>query len=267
MTSTLRLGRAAEAAPAAAGRALAAFGRAVARLAPAARPAPTIAFLCAPEDRGVIAEPAPARTALPDWFRRIPGVDRAELTPSNNGLTIKRCMPFLDALGTGWIIPLAATVRLRISEGGRRVDAGWEFDREMVSYHPGFQVAGNPRGDRPACKFMNWWTIRTPPGWSTLFVPPLNRPNPVFECLAGVVDTDGYPALIHFPFFTTAADGLHVIEKGTPMIQAIPFRRDEAAAAGVVRAETPDEAAARERALRATRAGDGWYRQQARAPR
>ncbi len=48
-------------------------------------------------------------------------------------LTIKRCMPFLDALQVGWILPLAATVRLEVKDGGQTVDAGWEFDKVMVS--------------------------------------------------------------------------------------------------------------------------------------
>ena len=91
-----------------------------------------IEFLCLPEDKGVIAEPVPAKACLPEWFRRIPAVDKDHLTPSNNGLTVKRCMPFLDALSVGWIIPLAATVRLEIKDGGSTVNAGWEFDRGMV---------------------------------------------------------------------------------------------------------------------------------------
>ena len=66
-----------------------------------------IEFLCRPEDLGVIAEPIPAKTALPSWLRKLPGVDRTNLTATNNGLTVKRCMPFLDAMTTGWLIPLA----------------------------------------------------------------------------------------------------------------------------------------------------------------
>lgn len=128
-------------------------------------------------------------------------------------------------------------------------------------------MSGNPREPRPPCKFHNYWSIRTPPGWSCLFLPPLNRPNPVFECLAGVVDTDDYPALIHFPFFATAPDGVYPIPAGTPLVQVIPFRRDDAAVEAVVRAETPDEAALRLRALRSTEADDGWYRKHARAAR
>ena len=96
----------------------------------------------------------------------------------------------------------------------------------MVSNHGPHQVAGNPKEPSPPCKFHNYWTIRTPPGWSCLFVPPLNRSGQPFECVAGVVDTDTYAAHIHFPFFATAPDGLYIIEKGTPLVQIIPFRRD-----------------------------------------
>jgi hypothetical protein len=229
--------------------------------------APIIEFLCRPEDEGVIAPPVPARSMLPDWFRRLPAVDPAHLSHTNNGLTAKRCMPFFDALATGWILPLAATVRLQIADGGRTVHAGWEFDRVMVSNHSAPQVAGHPAQPRPPVKFHNHWTIRTAPGWSCLFLPPLNRPSRVFECVAGIVDTDSYASPVHLPFFATGADGLHVIERGTPIVQVIPFRRADAALDGLVRAETPDEAATRERILRQTMASDGWYRREARAPR
>ncbi len=43
---------------------------------------------------------------------------------TDTDLTIKRCMPFLDAMNTGWIIPLHATVRLDIRDAGARADAG-----------------------------------------------------------------------------------------------------------------------------------------------
>lgn len=107
--------------------------RAAAGRAP--RRGPAIEFLCAPEDEGVIAAPFAGRPHLPDWFRRLVPVDRDRLGATDNGLTVKRCMPFFDAMTTGWIIPLAATVRLEIGEEGRRLDAGWEFDRTMVSNH------------------------------------------------------------------------------------------------------------------------------------
>jgi hypothetical protein len=232
-----------------------------------ARTEPKVRFLCAPEDWGVIAPPVPAKTQLPAWFRELPAVDTGKLAPTDSGLTVKRCMPFFDAMGTGWILPLAATVRLEISDNGKSVEGGWDFDRTMVSNHGQHQVAGNPKEPRPPCKFHNYWSVRTPPGWSCLFLPPLNRPNPAFECAAGIVDTDTYFAHIHFPFFATGADGLHVLEKGTPIVQVIPFRRDEGAIEGEVAVEADEEAASREVVFRNTIASGGWYRKFARAAR
>jgi hypothetical protein len=230
-------------------------------------PAPRIEFLCAPEDKGVIAEPVPARDYLPDWFKRLPPVDKTQVSPRDNGLTVKRCMPFLDAMTTGWIIPLAASVRLEIRDGGEAVDAGWDFDRTMVSNHHPYQVSGHPRQPRPPSKFHNYWTVRTPKGWSCLFMQPLNRPNGVFELAAGVVDTDTYTSLINFPFFATGADGLYALDKGTPLVQVIPFRRGDLQITADIRAETTTEAQARERIRRATAAGEGWYRKVARERR
>ncbi|BCH16475.1 DUF6065 family protein [Mesorhizobium sp. L-2-11] len=227
----------------------------------------SIRFSCRPEDHGVIAPPVAAKTVLPDWFRKLPPVDQQQASATNNGLTVKRCMPFLDAMTTGWILPLAATVRLEIKDGGSAVDAGWEFDRVMVSNHGAHQVAGNPKEPAPPCKFHNYWSIRTPPGWSCLFLPPLNRPAQPFECVAGIVDTDTYAAHIHFPFFATVPDGLYVIEKATPLVQVIPFRREDSALKAEIGAETGAEATERETVYRNTIASEGWYRKWARAAR
>jgi Family of unknown function (DUF6065) len=228
---------------------------------------PEIRFLCRPEDAGVIAEPVPAKSVQPAWFKRLPGLDRENLNATNNGLTVKRCVPFLDAMSAGWIVPLAATVRLEISDEGRNVTAGWEFDRDMVSSHGPHQAAGNPYEPRPMMKFHNPWSIATPEGWSCLFVPPLNRPNGVFEILSGFVDTDSYPSPVNFPFVATGPDGVHTLQKGTPLAQVIPFERNADRLDAAIRSETPEEAAERERVFRNTLAGEGWYRAQSRAAR
>lgn len=184
--------------------------------------------------------------------------DRAELSATNNALTVKRCVPFLDALTLGWILPLAATVRLEITNDGRDVQAGWELDMQMVSPHNAFQAAGHPREPRPTFKFHNPWTVRTAPGWSCLFTQPLNRTSDLIEVFSGVVDTDRYPSPVNFPFVPIGDDGVHILPKGTPLVQVIPFARDQLEAS--VRAETAHEAGERERAHRNTLAGEGWYR-------
>lgn len=235
----------------------------------AAPDAPVVRFRCAPGDLGVIAPPRPAKDEMPGWFRKLPPVSPRLQSVTNNGLTVKRCLPFIDALTLGWIVPLAATVRMEITDGGATANCGWEFDRTMVSNHDAAQVEGHPKLPRPPLKFHNFWTIATLPGWSCLIVPPLNRPHPLFEAVAGVVDTDSYQGLIHFPFFPTAPEGLHVLAKGTPIVQVIPFRRDASPLAmrADIAAEDEAEADRRERTHRQVIAGDGWYRSSARAAR
>ena len=231
------------------------------------KPQPKLTFLCRKEDEGIIPAPVRAKTAIPEWFKKLPPVTPSRVSPSDSGITVKRCMPFLDAMTTGWVIGLAATVRMEITDDGQTVNCGWDFDRQMVSNHASHQVAGNPRDPMPPCKFHNFWTICTPPGWSCLFVPPLNRPNGVFEVVSGVVDTDTYHSEIHFPFFATGEDGLHVLERGTPIVQVIPFRRDASDLDGEIRAESEDEANTRKAILRKTKTADGWYRKFSRASR
>jgi hypothetical protein len=54
----------------------------------------------------------------------------------------------------------------------------------------------------------------------------MNRLEPRFEIIAGVVDTDVYLNVINFPFILHKRDEQFMIKKGEPMIQVIPFKRE-----------------------------------------
>jgi Family of unknown function (DUF6065) len=226
-----------------------------------------IQFVCSPEDYGVIAEPVPAKSQQPEWFRKLPPVNKEFLNTGDNGQTVKRCMPILDAMNAGWLLPLAATVRIEVSDDGKNVTSGWDFDRSMVSNHSAYQLAGHPKQPQPVCKFHNYWTIITPPGWSCLFVPIINREQPHFEVFSGIVDTDTFTTRVNFPFMMKAPDGLYVIKKGTPIVQVIPFKRDAFDLDGIVRSETLADRRNRDRIDRNVHSGPGWYRDHARDAR
>jgi hypothetical protein len=228
---------------------------------------PKITFICEADDKDVIPEPVPAVSVLPDWYRRLPAIDQENLAPSNPAITIKRCMPFLDAMSAGWILPLAATVRIEITDGGQNINYGWDFHKSLISNHGVHQLAGNPFGTRPPCKFHNFWTVKTPPGWSCLFVPPLNRWNEEFEIISGVVDTDTYDARINFPFIAKGRDGFYTLEKGWPIVQVIPFKRETTYLKEEIRAEVMAETSDRLRTDRNIHSVAGWYRNSARAKR
>jgi Family of unknown function (DUF6065) len=209
-----------------------------------------IEFLCDKSDWGVIAPPIPAKADIPEWLRTLPAATKL-------GLTVKRCVPFMEAMTAGWLLPIGVTLRLSIKDGGRSLHADTERgDRIMLSLHDVRQVAGCPQSPRQPFRLHNFWTIKTPPGWSCLFVSPLNRANHVIEIVSGIVDTDVYHAPINFPFFPIPVDGEYVLEQGTPIVHVIPFERGTLEAE--IRAETDDEASRRWNILAAS-AISNWY--------
>ena len=80
-------------------------------------------------------------------------------------------------------------------------------------------------------KIQNPWIIKTPPGYSCLFVPPLNNPkHDYFEIIPGIVHTDKYISQINFPMVVNGEkyEKLEMtIKRGMPYVQVIPFKRDD----------------------------------------
>jgi len=189
---------------------------------------PKIEFVCHKEDYGIIPQPYPARKLMPEWYKKLP------MKLGNQGLessTIKRCPPFLDAMQIGWIIPLAADVEIISNDDASGINYKWSFYKPMIENHMMKQIYPNdeklnPNFPKPPMKFLNWWAIKITKGWSVLFVPPINRPDPRFECISGLVDCDGYFEFVNFPFLWKAPNWSGIIESGTPLVQAIPIKRD-----------------------------------------
>jgi hypothetical protein len=74
-------------------------------------------------------------------------------------------------------------------------------------------------------KYLHNWIIETPKEYSCLITHPFGYPNLPFKTLTGVVDTDSLKTGINAPF--VIKDGFTgIIEKGTPMFQIIPFKRE-----------------------------------------
>lgn len=189
---------------------------------------PEIEFLCEEDLYGIMPEPYPARKFMPEWFRELPPKINRENKIENS--TIKRCAPVLDAMSVGWIIPLCGDVEFITNNDASGVNYKWTFPRVLVENHNVDQIstkqAPHPMTPKPPMKFLNYWGIRVPKGYSVLFVPPLNRQDPRFTCISGFVDCDGYIEYINFPFFFNNSNYTGIVEAGVPLVQAIPIRRD-----------------------------------------
>jgi hypothetical protein len=182
-----------------------------------------IEFFCDERCKGVIPEPFEARKYIPEWYKKLTSKDKNERGFKFS--TLKRCPPFLDALCSGWIIPLAADVDFVVQDEGTGVSWESDFFFDIVTTHSVGQIKTHPNAPRVPLKILNHWLIRTPPGWSSLFVAPLNRPDDKLDLMAGIVETDKYFEIINFPGFLKIDEGNVELKAGHPLMQVIPFKR------------------------------------------
>jgi hypothetical protein len=140
---------------------------------------------------------------------------------------VKWCNPFGDALGGGYQI--LTNQEISVSYENDETNFVWfTGGDEVVSTHGKQQIAPEliPEGfDEQPFKFKNIFEIRTPKGYSTLFVHPLNRPELPFHTLSGMVETDTYTQPVNFPFVIRKGF-TGIIPKSTPIVSIIPFRRE-----------------------------------------
>ena len=190
---------------------------------------PKIEFRCYTEDWDVIPKPYSARKHMPEWYKKLKdNVKDDEGNPQKgfNSFTVKRCPPVLDAMSVGWIIPLAADIHITTNDDCSGVNWDSQFEKPIMQSHSLGQVEGHPDLPKPPIKWLNYWSIRIEDGYSILFVDPLNRPQTHFTCVSGLVDCDKYEEFINFPGFITTPNLDTIIEAGTPLIQAIPIKRE-----------------------------------------
>lgn len=189
-----------------------------------------------------IEEPVLASKLIPEWYKDTPSYiynDKKPLADNNTPSTIKRCMPVFDAITAGYIILSPADVYVSLREATYTNDETKEeikketfqhfqwSDYDLIKFHPVVQAPLHPlKNNHPYPKWSNPWAIKTPKGYSTLFVQPFHRES-VFTIMPGIVDTDTYVAPVNFPFVMNDINFEGLIPKGTPIAQIIPFKRDE----------------------------------------
>lgn len=193
---------------------------------------PIIEFYCHPDYFDFIPKPVPASKKIADWFKKIPPVMSNGSRRFNTGaksLTAKKCMPMLDAMSLGFTIPLGGDVNIRTNKDRTLLEAGENGRSQWVEFHDIGQLGGNtfPGAPTTPIKFINRWVIKTAPGYSTLFVPPINHFDSRFTCLSGLVDTDTYAKEVNFPALWHLANYDDVVPAGTPLVTCFPIKRSD----------------------------------------
>jgi hypothetical protein len=180
----------------------------------------------------------PASTAIPEWYQKMPllieghkklGVMRN--SPDGSNLTLKGCTPMMDAFMAGYVFKLPADIQF--TKDGDEIYANWRIAEKIMDVHnkeqyPGLPLIEMSKDSEIIFKVINPIQVITPKGYSCLFTHPLNRHDLPFKTFTGVVDTDVYPNPVNFPIqLNKFKDDMYILEKGTPIAQIIPFKRDD----------------------------------------
>jgi hypothetical protein len=176
--------------------------------------------------------PEPASINIPEWYKESESYVNNKKQPfiedNTTSATIKKCMPVFDMISAGYIIKSQADVYVSktLGENGFETHFQWSnFD--LIEFHSVNQAKSHPYRKNIYMSYPKWinhWGIETPPGHSTLFIQPSHRDS-IFTIMPGIVDTDKYISPVNFPFVLNDKDFEGLIPAGTPIAQAIPFKR------------------------------------------
>jgi len=179
--------------------------------------------------------PFPASQAIPQWWRdEVP----YQIGPENpdgkkiivdggvSNASFKKCTPMLDALTSGYIIPLWSDVQVRMVDGYQRVTWRTTTSGVFELHGPtGLPNMEAPEGYKTVFKYSNTWIPETPPGYSVLITAPFGYRNLPFHAIPAVIDSDKSTLEVVPPMWLR--EGFEgIVEKGTPMFQVTPFKRE-----------------------------------------
>ena len=141
--------------------------------------------------------PIPAKNNLPEWFKK--------LNHDWQNKTVKGCMPFLDSMSAGYILKTPQDFYINhnfINEEGNKdttfacpmtdetsmLDLHFvNLNKQKLEHHSTNQIKDSPHleknNNQGVLKFLNPWKIKTPVGYSCLFVPPLNNSDDRFSII------------------------------------------------------------------------------------
>ena len=182
-----------------------------------------------------IGKPDLIKKFIPEWYKKAETHFSSEedlaieegTQKMNAGL--KTCVPFLDAMLSGYALVMPFDIYVGKTEDGDldikwNAPQGWE---NFIEERPRESGSTMPRPAGHAPNHLVWsgrWGIKAPKGYSVLVTHPLNRQDLPFTTSSAIMDSDKFFGNGNVPFFIKE-DFIGVIEKGTPFAQIIPIKR------------------------------------------
>lgn len=177
--------------------------------------------------------PKPSKRYIPEWYKKAQTfIGGKQIINSGSEIgtkSVKACIPFLDAMITGYIVELSQDIQ--VTRGpNNETTLGWGVyempvaELRHLGILQGYEIPEDYMQEAWAWKFD--YCYKTPKGYSVLITHPLNRYDVPFHTLSGVVDSDKVVNKGNLPFLMKK-DFEGIIPAGTPIAQIIPFKRDD----------------------------------------
>jgi hypothetical protein len=177
-------------------------------------------------------EPVSCTKYIPSWYKNQPSSFSKENESRDANLTVKKCLPFFDSLSMGYFLRMPVDLYINTKNGKSECNIPEEFlkiKNRIIGWHTSDHISHYPANFdiylKDLFRINPMWMTRTPPGYSTLFMSPMHQEYSPLKAIEAVVDTDKFltDGLNSF-FLEKNFEG--VIKQGTPILQAIPFKRE-----------------------------------------
>jgi hypothetical protein len=180
----------------------------------------------------VCPKPFPASQAIPIWWREAspyfktpndPDGKKIIVQDRESNATFKKCTPMLDLLSSGYVVPLWSDIQVKLENGLPSIS--WRMKKDVFHLHNGEGVEIPNGYQETQFKFLNQWVPKLPKGYSALIIACPGYPNTPFRAMQAIIDYDKTTHPLSVPMFLKENfEG--IVEKGTPMFQIIPFKRN-----------------------------------------
>ena len=184
-------------------------------------------------------KPVLAKSLSPDWWKKL---KIFQAVRGRRTQTIRACPAMHDWLKSGWYILANRDIEVLVGQDREGLSNENFITRDHTNSgynspsHPSeqfdnaFDYIKNTKGHvKDAFKMRNPWNIITPDGYTCFYLDPFLFQNNHFAVWQGIIDTDKFNTnqdnsqIIFYP----KVEHSFVIPEGTPLVQIIPYRREE----------------------------------------
>jgi hypothetical protein len=182
-----------------------------------------------------VSTPQPANKHMVDWYKKAdrfvkdPATDEFIIGPDKGKMpTWKACPAIFDTMITGYFLKTPCDLHFYLDDHGKiAVKIEDENYQDFCTPRQPMQQFYQP--DNCYLEHFSWfidWGVILPPGYSALYLTPMNRFDLPFINTVGIIDNDKINLSGSLPFFVLQGF-TGTIPAGTPYVQVFPFKRED----------------------------------------